>query len=469
MSYSPINTQAFVNSYAGAIAGMAVSGWIVDPTSIDYASVASIAGAFAQAFDLVWNDATALNNLEVQAIQSVCQEEFKGRGPGSLSNPDFALASHWTVPAAACAALVLEGDAYFAGQGINPGTPPGPPPPSSFAPIQNVRFYDAAFAGTPNGSIAQPYVLFQTFWDEVDASPPDSSWELMLPAGPITVDAPQMPDFGDNQNIALQGAMALMTQSGGTELDSLNTGFQTGSLSLQLHDLSIADLRLNGSESVRAFNCRLSSVSQGGTYSGTMSLYGCRIADFSTSAVLNLYDCTIGAGATVQLNGGDWSDVVIEDSVSVTFESSGTMTLKDVTFGASCFFGTSGGGTLNLDEYSWSQIISLPVTTNTNLSIRPLPTVMTAIFLSGPIIGPGQSSDVDCGLALIMAEWTSTGGLITADYGPTPPNFPDVIISYAYVANDSRVHIVLRNTSLTTTRNVGDLTVTITYTPRVTA
>jgi hypothetical protein len=123
MAYSPINTQAYVSAYAGAIAGMAVSGWIVDPTSANYAQVAAIAGAFSEAFDQAWNNATTLNNLELRAIQSVCQNEFAGRGPGSLENPALALSANWTIPAAACAALVLEGDVYLASQGIDPGTP----------------------------------------------------------------------------------------------------------------------------------------------------------------------------------------------------------------------------------------------------------------------------------------------------------------------------------------------------------
>lgn len=122
MSYVPINVPAFVAAYSGAIAGMAVSGWISDPSSADYTQVTAIAGAFAQAFDTVWNSAAALNNLESAAIVSISTQEFANRGPGPQALPKFVLASNWAVPAAACAALVLQSDAYFAGQGISPGT-----------------------------------------------------------------------------------------------------------------------------------------------------------------------------------------------------------------------------------------------------------------------------------------------------------------------------------------------------------
>jgi hypothetical protein len=123
MSYVPINVDAYTSAYSGALAGMAVSGWIIDPTSSRYAQVAGIAGAFAQAFDTVWNDATALNWLQFQAIESVCNEEFSGHAPGSLDSASLALASNWVVPATACAALVLEAEVYFASQGITPHTP----------------------------------------------------------------------------------------------------------------------------------------------------------------------------------------------------------------------------------------------------------------------------------------------------------------------------------------------------------
>lgn len=123
MTYAPINIDAYTNAYSGALAGMAVSGWITEPTSTDYSNVASITGAFAEAFDLVWNDATALNWLQIQAIQSVCQEQFVGHAPGSLNNAVFSQASNWAVAAAACAALVLQASSFVASEGITPNTP----------------------------------------------------------------------------------------------------------------------------------------------------------------------------------------------------------------------------------------------------------------------------------------------------------------------------------------------------------
>lgn len=123
MTYSPTNTQAYVSAFSGAVSGMAVSGWITDPTSADYASVVAIAGAFAQAFDIAWNSATTLNNLQIQTIQTVSQQEFANRPPSPFSTPVFALPASWSKPATACAALVQASGAYVTGQGITPPTP----------------------------------------------------------------------------------------------------------------------------------------------------------------------------------------------------------------------------------------------------------------------------------------------------------------------------------------------------------
>jgi len=123
MTYSPINVAVYTAAFSGAIAGMGVSGWITDQTSSDYEDVTLIAGAFAQAFDQVWNNAAQLNNLELSAITAIVQTDFSGRGPGPFNNPTFQDPNNWTKAAGACAALVLESDIFFTNEGINPGIP----------------------------------------------------------------------------------------------------------------------------------------------------------------------------------------------------------------------------------------------------------------------------------------------------------------------------------------------------------
>jgi hypothetical protein len=130
MSYVPINVQAYTAAYSGAVAGMAVNGWITSPTGANYTLVCAVAGAFAEAFDIAWNAATALNGLEYSAIQSVCAQEFSQRGPGPLAATQFQDPANWAVSAKACATLALQCDLYFAGQGITP--PAASPPPAKF-------------------------------------------------------------------------------------------------------------------------------------------------------------------------------------------------------------------------------------------------------------------------------------------------------------------------------------------------
>ncbi len=117
MAYTPVNVGAFTAAYSGAISGM-VGAWLFDPSQTDYTAVTEIAGAFAQAFDLGWNNAKALNSLERSTIEAVASAAFSSRSPG-LGSESLQEAAGWSGPAAACAELVRQSGAYFSGQGIN--------------------------------------------------------------------------------------------------------------------------------------------------------------------------------------------------------------------------------------------------------------------------------------------------------------------------------------------------------------
>ena len=118
--YSPINLYGYIAAQAGATAGMGVGGWITDSNPADYELVTSIAGIFAQAFDQAWNNGTAIDTLEQQAITAIVTQEFAGRAPGPLSDPTYQEVSTWAQSAAACVALVRETDAAAYSRGITP-------------------------------------------------------------------------------------------------------------------------------------------------------------------------------------------------------------------------------------------------------------------------------------------------------------------------------------------------------------
>jgi hypothetical protein len=153
-SYVPINDLVFYAAHAGAISGMGVPGWITDPTKSDYLPQVTSAAAFAQAFDQVWNSTTTISVYEAEAITSVVATQFSLRGPGPLANPVYTTQANWLKSATACVALILESDAYFAGQGLIP-----PPFPTSgllqtgYAQAQNVTLVYGAVIATPVVSV----------------------------------------------------------------------------------------------------------------------------------------------------------------------------------------------------------------------------------------------------------------------------------------------------------------------------
>lgn len=200
MTYSPINVDAYTNAYSGAIAGMAVSGWLVDPASGNYTQVVAIAGAFAEAFDTVWNDATTLNWLQIQAIQSVCQEQFAGHAPGSLDNAQFASALNWGTPAAACAALVLQGDAYVASQGITPNTPGGGSGGGVRTP--GTAYVAASVATTGNGSLGAPFKTIAEAIPVLLADAEDTSSLLLYPG-----------DYSDEDTVDWSGGSLIVASA----------------------------------------------------------------------------------------------------------------------------------------------------------------------------------------------------------------------------------------------------------------
>jgi hypothetical protein len=345
MTYSPINVDAYTNAYSGAIAGMAVSGWITDPNAADYAKVSAIAGAFAEAFDTVWNDATALNWLQIQSIQSVAQEQFAGHAPGSLDNASFVQAANWAVPAAACAALVLEGSAYVASQGITPNTPGSGG--GDFAPTQNVRFYDASFSGTPNGSIAKPWTTFAAFNAEVLAAGGGSNWQLSLPAaGNISVDE-NIPDVG--ARIAYQGVSQLSTY-----LEDFHVVNQSGFPLYTFRDLSLQQLTLDGGNiQIEAYDSSVCFSTGGGTVQGSCKLYNCGVTNDCDVGDQTLYanGSRFTDGLNVKFSTGRFEDCFFDDGTNI-FPQAGITSFIATKFGTGCTISNSQTPTIELDPYS---------------------------------------------------------------------------------------------------------------------
>lgn len=197
MAYTPINAQAFVSSYAGAVAGMGASGWLVNSSQSAYADVTQIAGAFAQAFDQAWNNPAQLNSLEFLTMAVLVAQDFQQRGPGPLSKPEFKSRANWARAAAACVAAILQSDAYMAGQGVTPPAVAGYSVLVNGLPIPNEPAID--FVGCIGGVQLGANVIF--FWtnpspqfnpgDNVQLSPGQQIGEAHTAIGPVTFTMPQ--------------------------------------------------------------------------------------------------------------------------------------------------------------------------------------------------------------------------------------------------------------------------------------
>jgi len=351
---------------------MAVSGWIVDPTAADYSNVAAISGAFAQAFDLVWNDATALNWLQIQSIQSVCQEQFAGHAPGSLDNVVFTQPSNWAVPAAACAALVLEGDAFVTSEGITPNTPGTGG--GGGAPIQNVRFYDDAFVGTSTGSISAPFTTFNAFYTEVLTS--SEGWELTLPGRQVTPEV-NMPDFVNSPGVSLKGV-----DRGFTILSTLVIDVQTGFLTLTISDVEIQQLTIGDANvSFQFFNSFI-DASTLGAVTGHIRLSDCEIGPIDFGAANNgllvdMYDGHISA--LCEFFQASFWDVTIGAGTSIV-PGNGTTRFIGCIFAAGVTISNANTPTIELDpvSYYWyitngvvfaGTVVLTPSTGNTNPAV----------------------------------------------------------------------------------------------------
>lgn len=354
MAYVPINTQAFVSAYAGALSGMAVSGWVTDNVATDYETVTEIAGAFAQAFDLAWNDVADLNNLQIRDIVTVSQQEFVGRGP-SLSNPEFLQSATWAVPAAALVALVQEADAYFTAQGIDPGTPSGG---GSVSPTQHLYWLDPAFGGTPNGSIASPFTLFSSFWAVVLAGAAQSGWSLMLPATndtPITPDAifPTLPEILKKVTFRGFGGSSGQTQITGLEIDE-----QAHSPSFAFYDMFVS-LQLDGGvEDPSIVDCffynATCNFTHDGVTAGNLIFFGGNASGIDAQGhQLAAFDgCTVSGDivcSAFQFTGCTIAVNTIVPGTSGLFVS--------CTFAQACVIDDTNDVTISFDPYSYASFV----------------------------------------------------------------------------------------------------------------
>jgi hypothetical protein len=124
--YTPINLTVYTAAYSGIISGLVGSSrWLEDSVSTDYDGFACIAGAFAMAFDLAWEENPNTNppdTLQVFVIEKTCKAVWESRdvaaNASSTNSDTFAVVSQSII------AVVLASESYFASQGITPAVWP---------------------------------------------------------------------------------------------------------------------------------------------------------------------------------------------------------------------------------------------------------------------------------------------------------------------------------------------------------
>lgn len=471
MAYTPINIDAYTNAYSGALAGMAISGWIVDPTSADYSNVTVIAGAFAQAFDVVWNNAAELNWLQIQSIQSVCQEQFNGHAPGSLDSTALAQAANWAVPAAACAALVLQGDAFVTSEGITPNTPGGG---AGGSVLFRQRWLDTTQADGGDGSIAAPYNTWADAMAPIAFSGGSQPWVINL-AQLIDASGTPIPNVqADGHNtgrVKLQGPIQQSSYSGFENANIVVTGLvvdpQQGSdFALNVVDLTIIGITLPTLSGfvLTAENAVLSSIFEGdGNVFGSSYLIACSL----TSISLPSWWLRMDGGnidSTISIDTGYLDGVEIFSSADIRYATS--LNLTNCRFQAGAVIRCSANQQLNLDLTSWGSMVAAGVTfpdTFPQMTITPWVPVIGEVTVSGNTpCTSGVVTTVNAGVITPQAAEASTNCIV---------NFANAQNSKLIVVgasiNASRELLVLVSNVDVGDHDLVDVVFTVSYLPRL--
>jgi hypothetical protein len=120
--YTPQNLIVFIRCYAGTLSGMGAANR--NPTSDveeDYATLATVAGAFAQSFDTQWAGSIGTddpNSYQATAIEEICEAAWHNRlpsGPGDFNDP-----TTYDTLSDALIAIIGAGGDYIEDQGITP-------------------------------------------------------------------------------------------------------------------------------------------------------------------------------------------------------------------------------------------------------------------------------------------------------------------------------------------------------------
>lgn len=199
MTYTVQNPTMFTAAYAGALAGLAVTGrQLFSAVSDFYSDEVEIANAWAIQFDTLWGS-TAVASLEPEITEEASQAFWEERAPQAL--PASLNPATWAKECAAIIALIRESLALYTGQGY-----PNPSPGSGGGNLPvwpDLLWVDNGVTPTPSapdGTIGDPAGVkgpYQNLTDAITAASVDRSQvALAVGSSDPTENVVVPPDFG---------------------------------------------------------------------------------------------------------------------------------------------------------------------------------------------------------------------------------------------------------------------------------
>jgi len=115
-TFTPMNLEAFVTTFSGALAGMTAGNRSLTNSDADYVSQTVAALLWAQEFDLAWNDASPINENQAELMLLLSMGQWNGVSPYNLN--DVAVAK----PVLNTISVILAAFDLLRAESVTPGT-----------------------------------------------------------------------------------------------------------------------------------------------------------------------------------------------------------------------------------------------------------------------------------------------------------------------------------------------------------
>jgi len=327
---------------------------------------------------------------------------------------------------------------------------------AAFLPIQNERWLDPAFAGTPNGSIATPYTALSSFVTNIANR--NDGWELTFPGTTVAAGA-TITDVVTSPHVVFQGLNDKSVITGVT------IAAQSGVPIFEFRDMTVPTMSIGASSmGLVGRNTTFTAI----TNPGTMS------------AGVRLVNCTLGAsnfevaGTTLQMDGGSvtgsvsfqtgiFKNVAFSNGITIT-PGGGKTTFIGCDFGTGITIANTNVPNIELDPYSWDNYVDSAVTFAGTLVLSPAILVNWHVSITGASVSGGNASSVDfgqpSGAPLIQAATDIVGNFATN------PGSVSFILQGLTVDGSGHVIALIANTSGATLGLPNPTTLSIVYQPR---